>query len=231
MTQVLRRLPDNTQGRDWVIGDLHGDYAALMQALEQAAFDPQRDRLFSVGDLINRGPASLECLALVKEPWFFAVQGNHERLFMQAVQGDRHALASLFEHGGRWMGLHSWEALRPWVDLIEAKMPLALEVAVAGQTFGIVHAQVPQDQWAVLTQWQGEPDAELVRACTTLRQRVREGWQHPVQGINAVACGHTLVKKPLQLGNVFALETGLCVPELDGYLTLLPISQLLAQVG
>ena len=56
MTRLLDQLPENTQGRDFLIGDLHGYYQALMQALEEVAFDPDTDRLISVGDLIDRGP-------------------------------------------------------------------------------------------------------------------------------------------------------------------------------
>lgn len=58
MIQVLQTLANNSLGRDFVVGDLHGYYAELMQALEQVSFDFTQDRLLAVGDLINRGPDS-----------------------------------------------------------------------------------------------------------------------------------------------------------------------------
>jgi len=67
-------------GRDFVIGDLHGAIERLYQFMDFIKFDKTKDRIFSVGDLIDRGPQSLECLMLIYEPWFFAVKGNHEQL-------------------------------------------------------------------------------------------------------------------------------------------------------
>ncbi|MFP4129918.1 MAG: metallophosphoesterase [Halorhodospira sp.] len=74
----------NTAGRDFVVGDLHGCLGALEALLERVAFEPRRDRLFSVGDLVDRGPDSEGCLALLEAPWFFPVLGNHD-LFPLAV--------------------------------------------------------------------------------------------------------------------------------------------------
>lgn len=77
-----RRLPRNRLGRDFVVGDLHGRRGVLEARLGAVGFDPRIDRVFSVGDLIDRGPDSLETLALIEEPWFHAVLGNHELMLL-----------------------------------------------------------------------------------------------------------------------------------------------------
>ncbi len=46
----------NQAGRDFVVGDVHGCFRTLECALLEIEFDPSRDRLFGVGDLVNRGP-------------------------------------------------------------------------------------------------------------------------------------------------------------------------------
>jgi len=46
----------------YVVGDIQGCYAEFRQLLEVIAFDPERDRLWLVGDLVNRGPDSLSVL-------------------------------------------------------------------------------------------------------------------------------------------------------------------------
>lgn len=74
------KIGKNSAGRDFVIGDLHGAIERLYQFMAFINFDKTKDRIFSVGDLVDRGPNSLECLMLIYEPWFFAVTGNHERL-------------------------------------------------------------------------------------------------------------------------------------------------------
>ena len=51
----------------WVVGDLQGcarEFEALLRAIR---FDAGRDELWSVGDLVNRGPESLETLRLWRE--------------------------------------------------------------------------------------------------------------------------------------------------------------------
>lgn len=79
-TKPILTLPANTQGTDYVVGDLHGCFQLLQDALDKVFFDPACDRLFSVGDLVDRGPDSLKCLQLLAEPWFHAVMGNHEAM-------------------------------------------------------------------------------------------------------------------------------------------------------
>ena len=53
---VSRRFARKPLGRDLAVGDIHGYFSRLEQTLNQAGFDPARDRLFSVGDLTDRGP-------------------------------------------------------------------------------------------------------------------------------------------------------------------------------
>ncbi len=66
--------------RVWAIGDIQGCYDAFMQLLEEIDFDPEQDRLWIAGDLVNRGKGSLEVLE-----YLYAIRdrvdvvlGNHD---------------------------------------------------------------------------------------------------------------------------------------------------------
>ena len=59
---ALERFERNESGRDLVVGDIHGMFPHLSALLAQLEFDESRDRLFSVGDLVDRGPASTEAV-------------------------------------------------------------------------------------------------------------------------------------------------------------------------
>src|ERR1700744_3027378 len=70
----IRFFERNTRGRDFAVGDIHACVSALLRALIEISFDPAVDRLFSVGDLVDRGREPERVFELLGRPWFHAVR-------------------------------------------------------------------------------------------------------------------------------------------------------------
>lgn len=73
----------------YAIGDIQGCYKPLTQLLKQVEFKPGRDRLWCVGDLINRGPNSLDTLRFLRDmnDSVEIVLGNHDLHFLAIYHG------------------------------------------------------------------------------------------------------------------------------------------------
>ena len=71
--------------RVMAVGDVHGQYDKLKKLMRKIKFDPAQDKLIFLGDLIDRGPESLQCFDYVMHlqkqhpESVIYLMGNHER--------------------------------------------------------------------------------------------------------------------------------------------------------
>jgi len=139
---------------NYLVGDIQGCADALERLLAAIAFSPSRDRLYVLGDLVNRGPASLATLRRLRDLGAAAtcVLGNHDWHLLAVAAGvrprhrsdtlddildapDREAWLdwvrqrrmALFEHG--WLMLHAG-VVPQWDLALTLELARELETAL-----------------------------------------------------------------------------------------------------
>ena len=145
MTAPVITIPENPSGgRDFVFGDIHGCFGTVEHALEALSHHPDRDRLFSLGDLIDYGTRSHEALKWIGSRFTATVRGNHEQMMIEWLWN-----GSLFasdakiwrEHWTSWWFRSSEpaEVRWRWFDALQS-LPFAATIHTAGGTrIGLVH--------------------------------------------------------------------------------------------
>lgn len=140
------RLAANPLGRDLIVGDLHGHRSLLERELDRLRFNPAFDRVLSVGDLIDRGPESIDTLALIEEPWFHAVLGNHELMLLNDLgyYNSRASWRGGSPRGGRrWLREAAAKCRKRLMRLADrvAALPLAIHVDTPAP-FNVMHSDL-----------------------------------------------------------------------------------------
>jgi serine/threonine protein phosphatase 1 len=136
----------NLQGRDLIIGDLHGCRSMLDTLLAHVGFDGSRDRLFSVGDLVDRGPDSEGCLNLVGEQWFFPVLGNHEAMLLAFLMQPsifnfrQWFYKNAFENNSGTNWAYTLENLDAHIEKLK-NIPFVRVVGEGAHRFQVLHAE------------------------------------------------------------------------------------------
>lgn len=229
MNNALTRFAQNKSGRDFVVGDIHGQYDQLMFALEQVGFTDY-DRLFCVGDLVNKGQKSMECLSLTREDWFHSALGNHDYRVMIDIQN--HLLGKSKHLETLWLKGMTVAELEFVFGLI-SDMPLLIEFESRAGKIGIAHADIPfikndklvkndgkipndkRPNWQKITKHiaDGVVDSGVFHSVISdgvnaITLRRNESTSLPsVKGIDRVYLGHVTVGRPLVSGNRVWINT------------------------
>ncbi len=194
-------------------------------SLEAIGFDASVDRLFSVGDLVDRGPESHQVLAWLGKPWFHAILGNHDFMAFSSALG----LPSALEYQqvwGDWLARLS-NARQHLIGEALAALPLAMEIETASGIVGLVHADCPFDDWSDMqaVQWDEiDPTGPVADCCVWSSERHARSYAGVIKNVRAVVHGHMVVSSPEILGNVYFIDTGGWKP--GGHFTFLELESL-----
>lgn len=205
---VLLKLPKNIKGRDFIIGDIHGNLDKLQSLMKSINFSKEVDRIICVGDLIDRGSRSWELLELTEESWFYSVLGNHEYLMCSAIlhnsSTDR---VTWLTNGGNWIADTDPNMWTKWCSIIES-MPLGIELESDAARYGIIHADYPKDSWSDFEEMSQEECLSSIWSRKPFQARDDK----TISDIDFVVHGHNVTPQKytngLKLGNRIYIEPG-----------------------
>lgn len=214
----------NTDGKDYVVGDIHGCVEDLLAALIALGFDAAVDRLFSVGDLVDRGPNSKKSAELVYEPWFKCVKGNHEELMYETILRNSHThSATWLWNGGQWMHSEDKTELKDVSRELE-RLPYVITVGEGDNRFNIVHGElVHQENWnpvpltdKMIDDWVFDDEEEnmmlwgraLITNASALDKMEPGDWSHDMDNMSITFVGHTPVNSVVQVQKQMYIDTG-----------------------
>jgi len=216
----IQRLEINASGCDYVVGDVHGNFELLEHLLKKVNFNMDKDRLISVGDLVDRGPQSERVVEYLDQPWFFATKGNHEELLTSALAKEPGIQDLWMRVGGRWANDVEIDFLKSLGKRFET-LPYVIEIDTLNGLVGVVHADVPFEvSWSQLVAEleKKKPDAKLLKSLIWSRERhnkLNMKLQYPgsvktkpVDDVHRVYVGHNIVNEARSMDNVVFLDTG-----------------------
>jgi serine/threonine protein phosphatase 1 len=221
MTNLIKHFTKNTKGKDYVVGDIHGMFKYLHNLLKNIGFDFKNDRLFSVGDLCDRGPDSPDIIEWLQYPWFFPIMGNHEQIIL-LYENKKYTDEDLISVGGSW-----WLSLdkksKKFIVNAYKNLPIAIEVETSNGLVGIIHAHCPHADWNKLSEvFDGIHSVKMInKALWSMDSQLHHD---VIKNVKAVVVGHMTQSDYKINGNVHLIDTGAVYPE--GYFTILELESM-----
>jgi serine/threonine protein phosphatase 1 len=205
MTDIYQRIDGSEYRNIFVVGDIHGCYSRLMSQISELKFDHSKDLLVSVGDLIDRGPQSLQCLELINEEWFRCVRGNHEQMAIDTL-AEKTDGRLWFHNGGDWFMHLDGDQQMYAGELIAlaAKLPLVIELKTASAKIVVAHADYPDSSYEF---GKSVCEEDLVWSRDRFNNIV-DGIGGEITGADQFYFGHTPIKQQAKAWNQNYIDTG-----------------------
>ncbi len=210
-------------GRTFAVGDIHGMSESLNKVLAQSGFDYENDTLISLGDVVDRGPDSCQCIeTLLQIKNLIAIKGNHDDWWKECLITGIHPVN--MSHGGH-NTLISYGNIDPTVHLPFFNKQITHYIDDQNRLF--VHAgfktDEPFDQQNPTNYYWNR---DLWARALSYKNRGMADFPYSLP-FKEIYIGHTPTinegtNKPINCYNIWNLDTGACFVN-EGKLTLMNI--------
>ena len=222
---LYQHLDLDSEKRHFVFGDIHGRFSTFRRLLDRIDYDSNTDVIYSVGDLIDRGPDSVSVVEFFQNEHCHNILGNHEYMAMSPARwhdvwmypdnGGPATLRSLMQYG------HDL----PWLTEKFNGLPACLDVGDESHphAFRLLHAECPFDlseemlkKYLSELTWEELSESDLLWGRTDISlvyETVMNGGSMggvPIasdRSSRSVFCGHTPIEDVVSAHNVHWIDT------------------------
>lgn len=224
------------QYKQFVIGDIHGEYQKLQDALDKAEVDYENDKVIQLGDIVDRGVDPFKCIdILLKFKNITFIRGNHDQMFIEWLEDQRNGFGG---HHGSDITYRCWRSLSDekkelYKDLFTNRM---VDYHIDDKKRFYVHAGfnrhyfiADQSNTNLLFHW----DRDFLLAAMSYKNMSQDIAEYPFRikdGFKEVYVGHTPTQYfktnvPILCGGdkVWVVDTGAGKFGSKGYVTVMDV--------
>lgn len=142
---------NETTNRRILIGDVHGHYETLMKLLETIV-PGSADRVYFLGDLIDRGPQSAQVVQFVQQSSYTCLLGNHEQMLLDSMTHEKNpALWHAWCYSGGQATLASYPEGRILPDHLDwiRTLPTYIDLEDIWLVHAGVHPYIPLEEQTI----------------------------------------------------------------------------------
>ena len=224
-TKLHQHLDLDSDKRHFVFGDIHGRYTTFQRLLDAISYDSTTDVIYSVGDMIDRGPDSVSVVKFFQNEHCHAILGNHEHMAMCPSHwedvwlfppnGGPATLHSLEQHGYdlQWLTRHC-ASLPVCLDVGDESHPNAFRLLHAESPFHLSEqmlinylSQLPRDEISESDLIWGRSDITQIFNTTMACKSLDTIAIADDRSARKVFCGHTPIENVVSAHNVYWIDT------------------------
>lgn len=191
--------------KSYVIADVHGHFDAMMQAIERSPFDPDADLLINLGDIVDGGRQTRQCIRKIKSfKHVISIYGNHDHWCLEWMKTGAELPA--WVHQGGYASMESYgfdfkSVPKSHIKFLQSSLPYYIDDSRNIYVHGGFNPDIPFVD-------------NTIEKLTWDRDIIKYAREKKIPKYNKVFIGHTTTQAidggltPVVLNNLVCCDTG-----------------------